>query len=60
MAVVEHSDKRSTNPPADPPAGGRTAQVAADPGPPEARPINSPMRVRKRDGSLEPVDVTSA
>ena len=58
MTVVEHSAKQTTASPAGPPANGHAAQVVADPAPPEARPINSPMRVRKRDGSLEPVDVT--
>ena len=58
MTVVEHSGKQSADAATDPAANSRTARVAIDPGPPEARPINSPMRVRKRDGSLEPVDVT--
>ena len=59
MTVVEHSSKQNAEGPAGPQRpSGRSAHLAADPGPPEARPINSPMRVRKRDGSLEPVDVT--
>ena len=58
MTVVEDATKQTAEVPAGPRANGHTAHLAADPGPPEARPINSPMRVRKRDGSLEPVDVT--
>ncbi len=58
MTVVEHPNKHNAKELASAPANGRIAHLAADPGPPEARPLNSPMRVRKRDGSLEPVDVT--
>ena len=58
MTVVDHPNEHSTEASAGPKANGRSAHLAADPGPPEARPLNSPMRVRKRDGSLEPVDVT--
>ncbi len=58
MTVVEHPNKHNAKELASAPANGRSAHLAADPGPPEARPLNSPMRVRKRDGSLEPVDVT--
>ena len=58
MTVVEHSNKQSAETPAGPEGNGHNPYVAAEPGAPEARPFNSPMRVRKRDGSLEPVDVT--
>ncbi len=58
MTVVEHSNKQSAETPAGPEGNGHSAHVAPEPGAPEARTFNSPMRVRKRDGSLEPVDVT--
>ncbi len=58
MTVVEHSAKYNIEAPTGPATKGSANGVVADPGPPEPRPINSPMRVRKRDGSLEPVDVT--
>ncbi len=58
MTVVEHSNKQSAKTPAGPKGNGHSAHVAAEPDAPEARPFNSTMRVRKRDGSLEPVDVT--
>ena len=58
MTVVEHSNKQRAETPAGPEGNGQSAHVAPEPGAPEARAFNSPMRVRKRDGSLEPVDVT--
>ena len=58
MTVVEQSNKQSAETPAGPGGNGHGAHVAPEPGAPQARTFNSPMRVRKRDGSLEPVDVT--
>ena len=59
MTVVEHARADSTKAPAGPRASGRAAHLAADPGPPKGPDgFSSTMRVRKRDGSFEPVDVT--
>ena len=59
MTVVEHVRTGRTKAPAGPQTNGGDAGPVDEPAVPDSLDgFSSPMRVRKRDGSLEPVDVT--